>query len=1264
MTEQSEHLSSAQIENYGNRTSGAGPEAAQRDEHLRANHQSSDDQRVHDQRVIDQQIDQRVTDQRVLDQSVSDERVEAHLADCASCRNRLLDFHRHRFALLSGPAPDAKPTDSALADSNSANPKYPADPQVRTAATPECPSDDTLRQLAAGLTPGALAAQLTQHASTCDHCGPLLRTYTEIFSDDFTPEEQAALANLQSSSAEWQKNTARQMLEAAGTARKTSIPKSRLFNLSSMWPQAAALAAVAACLVFAWIKIRTPNELQTAQRLVAAAFEERRTTEMRLTSVPYGPYRPLPVERSGADESESRLERSNLISAEAALAQQQKKTTLDASWLQIKGRLALLSGTTNSAAKAVGDFQKVRSSGTDNASVQIDLAAAYFELDTKSDHPDLQRSLDLFTRVLKMPTLSPQDRSVTLFDLAIVYEKTQAWDLAVSTWEQYLQIDPDGPWAQEAKQRLASARTKIRSQEQRRPDRAISPSSLLRVPPPDVLLESLELYQEKALRSWLVLALTDSQSDSARALSQLARLLAEKHSDFWLTDFLKKVSRQDVEAAEHLQLAIESNERGLYEEARQHSVSAEKTFEEHRNSPGVLRAQYERIYASARSLTSAPCLDLANSVLPKLDALSYPWLNSQLLLERAICENHQGNLSASDADLKTSLAMAHDSQFLVLELRTLGITASLKRQQGKREEAWRYSIEGLRQYWQGPPFPDRLYQFYAGMELTSQEQGLTYAAEALGRQAISILAAENDNVQLGAAHLLLADLLVGEKEDALAQAEVEKADSLLATAPNEPTANRYKLISKIRLARFELERGEPQAALKTLEPARELLGSTRAYFVTLAFHIAEGDSHFVLGHLSEAAVSYRSAIHIAEQSLNTLHDEGSRLKWVKESDGAYRGLIRLLLKQDKPEEALRRWEWYRDLAASPGPTSAHLKNEGAAFATLKYPSHSFSQARVVYAVFRDGIQIWTINAVGASSTWVSFRESELLTMARDFSERCSTPESSLIVLREESRKLFTLLVKPVVSKLDKAKTVVLETDGDISNVPLEALLSPQGWYFGEKYSLVNSPGMLQEARLRRPMPMGPNLSVLLVDSAEHAGTSYLPGHLSENESIRHLFPSARAVDPTRSSWQEIQRSISVSQTLHFIGHGVRTAAGAGLLLQAGVPPLTAADFSPDRLSRTRLVVLSACSTGATDDNGLLDTTSLVHAFLAARVPSVVSSRWNIDSEATAALMIVLYTHIHSGEPPALAMHAAIQQALLEKRHPYFWAGFTVTGRSL
>jgi hypothetical protein len=89
-----------------------------------------------------------------------------------------------------------------------------ADPQVKQASTPECPSENDLRQLAAGLCSDDIAATLTYHAATCDHCGPLLKAYTEDFSDDFSPEEQAILDKLQSGSQGWQKKMAKKIADS------------------------------------------------------------------------------------------------------------------------------------------------------------------------------------------------------------------------------------------------------------------------------------------------------------------------------------------------------------------------------------------------------------------------------------------------------------------------------------------------------------------------------------------------------------------------------------------------------------------------------------------------------------------------------------------------------------------------------------------------------------------------------------------------------------------------------------------------------------------------------------------------------------------------------------------------------------------------------------------------------------------------------------------------------------------------------------------
>src|SRR6185437_2241806 len=181
-----EHLTDAQIEHYGDRTSGEGP------------NQSSLE---------------------------TDQAIETHLADCAGCRTRVLDFHRARLGLMSNPVPSApNPQDPGHAGYQ--NPGYQNQTSTSASATeraiaevtgrderptPDCPTEDTLRDLAAGLTTPADAAHLTQHAAQCAHCGPILRAYTEDFSDDLSPEDAALLLKMKSSTEHWQRELAQKM---------------------------------------------------------------------------------------------------------------------------------------------------------------------------------------------------------------------------------------------------------------------------------------------------------------------------------------------------------------------------------------------------------------------------------------------------------------------------------------------------------------------------------------------------------------------------------------------------------------------------------------------------------------------------------------------------------------------------------------------------------------------------------------------------------------------------------------------------------------------------------------------------------------------------------------------------------------------------------------------------------------------------------------------------------------------------------------------
>ena len=78
-----------------------------------------------------------------------------------------------------------------------------------------------------------------------------------------------------------------------------------------------------------------------------------------------------------------------------------------------------------------------------------------------------------------------------------------------------------------------------------------------------------------------------------------------------------------------------------------------------------------------------------------------------------------------------------------------------------------------------------------------------------------------------------------------------------------------------------------------------------------------------------------------------------------------------------------------------------------------------------------------------------------------------------------------------------------------------------------------------------------------------------------------------------------------------------------------------------------------------------DWVGLVQAFLAAGASAVVATHWRIDDSATAELMRGFYSRLHSGVGPSQALAEAQRAALHDPstRHPFYWAGFSLSGAS-
>jgi CHAT domain-containing protein len=116
--------------------------------------------------------------------------------------------------------------------------------------------------------------------------------------------------------------------------------------------------------------------------------------------------------------------------------------------------------------------------------------------------------------------------------------------------------------------------------------------------------------------------------------------------------------------------------------------------------------------------------------------------------------------------------------------------------------------------------------------------------------------------------------------------------------------------------------------------------------------------------------------------------------------------------------------------------------------------------------------------------------------------------------------------------------------------------------------------------------------------------------------------------------------------------------------------LTASDVAMLKL-KADFVVLSACNTAAGDKPGAEALSGLARAFFYAGAKSLVVSHWEVDSEATVALMNGLFSALKAN--PRLSHAEALRLSMLgmitnsskpEWAQPEFWAPFVVVGEPM
>jgi tetratricopeptide (TPR) repeat protein len=909
----------------------------------------------------------------------------------------------------------------------------------------DCPAAETWREIAGGVTSADETLVHVEHASRCDHCGPLLRAAMTEFTElngQLSEAERIYIAALDSANVAWQKGLALRIAKAVRAqshfeAERGSAPwwRRKWMSVPRLAMAGAALIAVVA--LGSWFTIEQ-HQSSAAERLLARAYTERRTLELRMAGAEYAPLR---VSRGPEASFTSRPPA--LLKAEALIVVQLLSHPADPAWLQAQAQADVLEGKYDAAVETLHRALELE---PNSPALLIDLATAYSQrAQQEGSTQDFGAAYESLSRALK---LRPDD-PVALFNRAMVAERLFLFHQALEDWERYLRVDPSSHWAEEARSHANAVREKLKAPESGA--RLLSPAQVAAAAT-DASLASevdqrIEEYLHEVVRSWLPEAFpetgTKANPDASRALFFLAELTSQQHGDRWLIDLLGGSSAPRFpQAVAALARAKRANDTGEFDVSRPQAGLAEHLFRASGNAAGVLRSEFEQSFEAQMSRRGEECRLRSITAEAESKRYSYAWLQIQMGLEQSVCSVFGGDLGAYEKAARRAQDRAQQAGYGALYLRALGFIAENKFLTGDRPTDWKLVSTGLDRYWSGQFPAMRGYNLYVE-EALATEVDQTNLQLAVWREAAAAIDPEENLMLRAEVHIAIANAASAAHQPDLAKHHYQEAARLYGLAPQTEATRVNRIKSEILTAQLEARQSGFDAARVRLTRVQEEVRRLSNNHLAQLFYSTLGEVQLREHSAAEAEQAFRPALRLAERSLASLTSD-SRTSWSKDAAPIYLGLAEAELIQGREQESLDMFEWYLGAPRRPGTrdqgADESMPDPSRLGARLPVLSH---ETGLAFGVLPDGLAIWVYDDRGVSTKWFpksAAELQELQDLAANFYGQCSDPNSELGALRRNARRLYASLIAPVEPQLVPGRTLVIEADGWLARLPFEALL--------------------------------------------------------------------------------------------------------------------------------------------------------------------------------------------------------------------------------
>lgn len=269
--------------------------------------------------------------------------------------------------------------------------------------------------------------------------------------------------------------------------------------------------------------------------------------------------------------------------------------------------------------------------------------------------------------------------------------------------------------------------------------------------------------------------------------------------------------------------------------------------------------------------------------------------------------------------------------------------------------------------------------------------------------------------------------------------------------------------------------------------------------------------------------------------------------------------------------------------------------------------------------------------------------------------------------REPARRLYDVLVRPVLAMAGDTQLLVIVPDGPLRSLPFAALVDESGRHLIERAQIVVTPalGYAAPGDARRGAPAV--LALALAREVELPAGVFpkLDGTIEEARAAAGpdgtMIPDFRKVDLDRAMAGKPFDVLHLSTHASFEGRAERAfivANGEAIRLSELREMIADTQVRGQELD---LLVLGACETAVGDDQASM---GLAGAAVQAGAQSAIASLWQVNDLGTVKLMQALYDNLRQGRSKPAALQAA-QVAMIrsgaELADPNIWSAFILLG---